>query len=385
MRGEDGVFKVLPHNFAWFNRIECGREDIRYARVTQAISKKSISAYHFAFPEVGRLRTPLQYTLHMAKPKVFVTRKIPEKGLSLVRDSCQAEIWQDELPPSRADFLAAIRDVEGLLSLLTERVDAEAMDAAPHLKVISNMAVGVDNVDVAAATARKIPVGNTPGVMTDATADLAFGLMMAAARRIVEGEHYVRAGRWKTWSPQLLLGADIAEATLGIIGFGRIGRAVAKRARGFDLNVIYHDPAALPEFEARPVTLDTLLRESDFISLHVPLTAETRHMINAQTLREMKRNAVLVNTSRGPVVDHQALYEALKAGRIFAAALDVTEPEPLPHDSPLLELDNCIVVPHLGSASQRTRDQMALLAAQNLIAGLRGERLPNCVNIEIYD
>ena len=214
---------------------------------------------------------------------------------------------------------------------------------------------------------------------------MAFALLLAAARRIVEAEHYVRAGKWKTWSPQLLLGTDLAGSTLGIIGFGRIGQAVARRGAGFDLRVIYHDPSRESAFGAMPVELDALWREFDFISLHVPLTAETRHMVNAETLKKMKPNAVLVNTSRGPVVDSHALYEALKERRIFSAALDVTEPEPLPQDDPLLELPNCIVIPHLGSASKRTRDQMAVLAAQNLIAGLKGERLPNCVNSDVYE
>ncbi|MCL4528363.1 MAG: D-glycerate dehydrogenase [Chloroflexi bacterium] len=320
----------------------------------------------------------------MPKPKVFVTRLIPEKGLALIRDFCDADIWQDELPPPRKELLARVRDVDGLVSLLTEKVDGELMDAAPRLKIISNMAVGVDNVDVAAATARKLPVGNTPGVLTDATADMAFALMLSAARRIVEGEKYVRDGKWKTWNPQLLLGADFVGATLGIIGFGRIGKAVAKRAKGFDLRVIYYDPSVPSTSDATPVDLDTLFRESDFISLHVPLTDETRHMINANTLSKMKPNAILVNSSRGPVVDPHALHDALKSNRIFAAALDVTEPEPLPADSPLLGLDNCLVVPHLGSASKYTRDMMSYLAAQNLIAGLKGERLPNCVNPEVY-
>ena len=320
----------------------------------------------------------------MQKPKVFVTRKIPEKGLSLVRDFCDADIWPEELPPPRETLLEHIQPVDGVLSLLTDRMDAAAMDAAPKLRVISNMAVGVDNVDLSAATARRIPVGNTPGAMTDATADLTFALMMAAARRLVEGEKYVREGKWKTWSPQLLLGADFTGATWGIVGFGRIGRAVAKRAQGFDMRVIYHDPAATPAFGATPVSLAELLHTSDFVSLHVPLTAETQHMINARTLSEMKSGAVLVNTSRGPVVDPEALYTALKSNQIFAAGLDVTEPEPLPANDRLLELPNCIVIPHLGSASKRTRDQMALLAAENLIAGLKGERLPHCANPDVY-
>jgi glyoxylate reductase len=246
------------------------------------------------------------------------------------------------------------------------------------------MAVGVDNVDVVAATARSLPVGNTPGVLTDATADQTFALLLAAARRVVEGEKYVRSGKWVTWGPQLLLGADFVGATLGIVGFGRIGQAVAKRAQGFDLRVIYHDPAAQPAFGASPVDLDTLLHEADFVSVHVPLTSATRHLVNPVFLAKMKPNAILVNTSRGGVVDQSALYEALKSNQIFAAALDVTDPEPLPSTHPLLELENCLIVPHLGSASKHTRDMMSFLAAQNLIAGLKGERLPNCVNPEVY-
>src|SRR5512140_3805051 len=215
----------------------------------------------------------------MQKPKVFVTRIIPEKGLNIVRDFCEADIWTEDLPPARQILLKRLQGVDGVLSLLTDRMDATAMDISPRLKVISNMAVGVDNVDLAAATARKIPVGNTPGAMTDATADLTFALMMAAARRLVEGERYVREGKWKTWSPQLLLGADFAGATWGIIGFGRIGQAVARRAQGFDLRLLYCDPEASPAFGAAPSDLVNLLRTSDFISLHVPLTAETHHMI----------------------------------------------------------------------------------------------------------
>ena len=289
------------------------------------------------------------------------------------------------MPPSREELLQHVRGVDGLLCLLTERIDAELMDAAgPQLKVISSMSVGVDHVDVAAATARGIPIGNTPGVLTDATADMAFALLFAAARRVVEGEKYVRSGSWKTWNPKLLLGADFAGATLGIVGFGRIGQAVAKRAQGFDMRVIYYDPTAEEAFGASSVDLDTLLREADFVSIHVPLTEKTRRMVNADFLAKMKPNSILVNTSRGGVVDQAALYDALKARKIFAAALDVTDPEPLPTDNPLLELENCLIVPHLGSASQHTRDMMSLLAAENLIAGLKGKRLPNCVNPEIY-
>jgi glyoxylate reductase len=321
----------------------------------------------------------------MTQPHIFITRIIPDRGLALVKQHYQPDIWTDEMPPPREELLQRVRGVDGLLCLLTERIDADLMDAAgAQLKVISSMSVGVDHIDVGAATARGIPVGNTPGVLTDATADMAFALLFAAARRVVEGEKYVRDGKWKTWHPQLLLGKDFVGATLGIVGFGRIGSAVAKRAQGFDLRVLFHDPSARAAFGAQAVDLDTLLRESDFVSVHVPLTSETKHLVNADFLAKMKPNAILVNTSRGGVLDQAALHKALKFRQIFAAALDVTDPEPLPMDSPLLELDNCLIVPHLGSASQHTRDMMAYLAAENLIAGLTGEKLPNCVNPEVY-
>lgn len=324
----------------------------------------------------------------MTKPKVFVTRIIPDKGLKLVQEFCDVDLWTDELPPPKEVLLARVRGVEGLLCLLTDRIDAEVMDAAgPSLKVISNHAVGYDNIDVPAATARGIPVGNTPGILTDATADFAFALLLAAARRVVEGEHFVRAGRWKTWGPSLLLGQDVYGATLGLIGFGRIGQAMARRATGFAMRVLYYDPSQPQppaDLRATAVDLPTLLQESDFVSLHVPLTPQTRGLINRETLALMKPTAVLINTARGPVVDQAALYEALRDRRIFAAALDVTDPEPIPLDSPLLTLDNCLIVPHIASASVTTRQKMSLMAAENLIAGLKGERLPNCVNPEVY-
>ncbi len=291
------------------------------------------------------------------------------------------------MPPTRDVLLKKVRGVGGFLSMLTDRVDAELLDAAgPQLKVVSNHAVGFDNVVVADATARGIPVGNTPGILTDATADIAFALLLAAARRIVESERYIREGKWKTWHPSMLLGMDLAGKTLGLVGFGRIGRAVAKRAVGFGLRIIYYSPNAEPEFGAIKMnSLDELLRESDFVSVHTPLNESTRHMVNGDFLSKMKSNAVFVNTSRGPVVDQSALYEALKAKKIFAAGLDVTDPEPLPLNSPLLTLENCVIVPHIGSASERTRDAMARLAAENLIAGLKGELLPHCINPEVYE
>lgn len=324
----------------------------------------------------------------MSKPRVFITRCILDQGLQLVQQLCIVDVWPDELPPSHEEIISRVKGCDGLLCLLTDRIDAAVMDAAGlDLKIISNHAVGVDNVDVAAATARGILVGNTPDILTDATADMSFALLLAAARRVVEADRLVKKGGWKTWGPGFMLGADLHGATLGIIGFGRIGRAVARRAAGFGLRIIYSDPQPdnpEPELEVARVDLDTLLRESDFITLHTPLTAETRHLMNASAFARMKPNAVLVNTSRGPVVDESALYDALLAKRIFAAALDVTDPEPISLDNPLLQLDNCLVVPHIASASWQSRQNMSRMAAENLIAGLSGKPLPHCVNPEAY-
>jgi glyoxylate reductase len=325
------------------------------------------------------------------RPKVFVARQIPEAGLSVVTGTTDATVWPDELPPPRDELLRAVAGCDGVLTLLTDRVDDEFLDAAgPQLKVVSNYAVGFDNVDMPACTARGIPVGNTPGVLTETTADLAFALMMAAARRLPEGDRYVRAGKWKTWGPMLLLGPDVHGATIGIVGFGRIGQAVARRAAGFGMTILYHDvhqadPAVEAEHSATFLPLEKLLAQADFVSLHVNLTPETRGLINTEKLGWMKPTAVLVNTSRGPVVDGAALATALRDGQIFAAGLDVTDPEPIPTDDPLLSLDNCLVVPHIASASHATRSKMAEMAAANLLAGLRGERLPTPVNPEVYD
>lgn len=318
----------------------------------------------------------------MNKQRVFVCRQILDEGLRLVTDYCDADVWEEELPPPRELLLQRVQGVEGILSLLTDKMDGEVMDAAgPQLKVISNYAVGYDNIDVPAATERGIKVGNTPGVLTETTADFAFALLMAAARRIVEGDNFTRAGKWQTWGPTLLLGPDVHGSTLGLIGYGRIGRAVAKRAQGFDMRVLYYNRTPTDDqYGAQAVGLDTLLQESDFVSLHVPLTEETHHMINAERLEMMKETAVLINTARGPVVDHRALYEALRSGAISFAALDVTEPEPIAADDPLLTLDNIIIVPHIASASFATRGKMARMAAENLIAGLKGEALPFQVN-----
>jgi len=324
----------------------------------------------------------------MSKPKVFVTRAIPDKGYNLIKEVCDVGLWEGDLPPSRSELLKHIQSMDGLLCMLTEIIDAEVLDAAgSQLKVISNFAVGFDNIDVDAATARRVPVGNTPDVLTDATADFSFALMMNASRRMLEGDRYVRDGKWKTWEPMLLLGNEMSGSTLGLVGFGRIGKAMARRAVGFDMRVIYYDPIEIrrdPDVKASSVDFETLLEDSDFISLHTPLTSDTHHLIDADALSKMKSSAVLVNTSRGAVIDMDALYEALRAKRIFGAGLDVTEPEPLPVDSPLLTLDNLIVMPHIASASRSARDKMSWLAAKNLLAGLEGKHLPNCVNPQVY-
>lgn len=303
-----------------------------------------------------------------------------------MRPHCEISLWEDELPPPYETLKDRVRGVDGLLCLLTDRIDGELMDAAPDLRVISNLAVGYDNIDVDAATQRGIPVGNTPGVLTDTSADLAFALMCAGMRRLPEAERYVKAGKWQTWHPLTLLGHDLHGATLGIIGLGRIGQAVAKRARGFDMRLLYHggsDTEAAAQLGAERVALDVLLRESDIVSIHAPLNDETRGMIGAEQLSLMKEGALLVNTARGPIVQTDALVAALQTGRI-RAALDVTDPEPLPADHALLTLDNCLVVPHIGSSTIHTRERMATIAAENLLAGLRGDKLPHCVNPSIY-
>jgi glyoxylate reductase len=326
-----------------------------------------------------------------ARPRVFVARRLPEEGLAPLAEALEVDLWPDELPPPRATLLERVRGMDGLLALLTDRVDDELLDAAgPGLRVVSNFAVGFDNIDVPACTRRGIPVGNTPGVLTETTADLAWALLMAAARRLPEGYDYVRAGKWRTWGPLLLLGSDIHHATIGIVGFGRIGREIAKRARGFDMTILVHD-AFPPTVEdqaslgVESVSMDELLARSDFVTLHVNLTPETRHLIRADALARMKPTAILVNTSRGPVVDQVALAAALREGTIAGAALDVTDPEPMAPDDPLLSLANCLVVPHIASASRATRGKMAAMAAANLLAGVRGERLPTPVNPEVYD
>ncbi|NJD28265.1 MAG: D-glycerate dehydrogenase [Chloroflexi bacterium] len=324
------------------------------------------------------------------RPRVFVARIIPDDGLEPIRAACDVEVWPNELPPQRAELLRAIEGCDGVLTLLTDRVDDEFLDhAGPGLKVVSNFAVGFDNIDVPACTRRGVAVGNPPGVLTETTADLAFALLMAAARRLPEGDRYVRGGQWRTWGPMLLLGPDVHGSTLGIVGFGRIGQAVARRARGFGMRVLYHDLSRVDESIERELgatflPLEEVLAQADFVSLHVNLSDETRGLIDTARLRRMKPSAIVVNTSRGPVVDSMALFEALRDGVIAGAALDVTDPEPLPSDHPLLTLENCLVVPHIASASRATRGKMAAMAAANLLAGIRGERLPTPVNPEVH-
>jgi len=309
--------------------------------------------------------------------RCFVTRRLPGDALDRLAAEHDVEVWPERLPPSRDDLLAGTRDAQGLLCLLTDRVDSAFIEACPDLRAISNYAVGSDNVDVAAATGRGIPVGNTPDVLTETTADLAFALILAAARRIVEADASVRAGDWLTWEPARLLGRDVHGATLGIVGLGRIGRAVARRAQWFSMEVLHSSRGGgLP--------LDELLERSDFVTLHCPLTPDTRHLIGERALRLMKPTAVLVNTARGPIVDTMALDRALREGWIGAAALDVTDPEPLPPDHPLLGAPNLTVVPHIGSATHATREAMADLAVDNLLAALAGEPMPHCVNPEVY-
>jgi glyoxylate reductase len=310
--------------------------------------------------------------------RVFVTRRLPGDELDRLGAEHEVDVWPDPLPPGREELLARGPQLEGLLSLLTDPVDAGVLAAAPRLRAISNYAVGVDNVDLDAATTRGIPVGNTPDVLTETTADLALALMLGIARHLVEGDAYVRRGEWRTWETGLLLGHDLHGATAGVIGFGRIGRAVARRLEGFGCHILHTSRTA-------GVTLDELLERSDFVTVHCPLTPQTKGLIGDEALERMKPTAYLVNTARGPIVDSQALARALHRDRIAGAALDVTDPEPLPAGDPLLEAPNLLVLPHLGSATHATRERMAAMAVDNLLAGLAGERLPHCANPAVYD
>src|ERR671918_1442762 len=307
--------------------------------------------------------------------RVFVTRRLPGGALDRLAAEHDVEVWPEQLPPGKGELMARAPELEGLLSLLTDPVDAELIGAAPRLRAISNYAVGVDNVDLEAAAERGIPVGNTPGVLTDTTADLAVALMLGISRHLAEGDTYVRRGEWRTWETGLLLGHDLHGSTVGIVGFGRIGQAVARRLEGFGCEVLHTSRSG-------GVPLEELLDRSDFLTLHSPLTPETRGLIGDEALARMKPTAYLVNTARGPIVDSDALGRALHAGRIAGAALDVTDPEPLPGDHPLLGAPNLLVLPHLGSATEATRARMADMAVDNLLAGLAGEPMPHSVAYE---
>jgi glyoxylate reductase len=317
---------------------------------------------------------------------VAVTREIPDAGLAPLREAAEVKLWDQELPPSPEELDALLEGCDGAITLLTDRIDGSVLDRHPSLRVISNFAVGYDNIDVPAATERGVLVCNTPDVLTNATADHTWALLLAAARRIPESIAYVREGKWKNWGPLLLLGREVSGATIGIVGLGRIGKEGAKRARGFDMRVLAFDPFQdadfAREYGVSYLPLEQLLAESDFVTLHVALTPETEQLVGAAELGRMKPTAILVNASRGPVVATDALVDALRNGSILGAALDVTDPEPLPPDHPLVNMTNCIVVPHTASATVQTRDRMAELAARNLLAGLRGEKPPAAVNAD---
>ena len=326
----------------------------------------------------------------MARPTVYVSRIIPEPALEIIRAAAEMRMWdREDVPPPRDVLLREVAGCDGLLSLLTDRIYDALLARAPRLRVVGNMAVGYDNIDVDAATRRGVLISNTPDVLTETTADFAFALLMAAARRMVEADAFTRAGKWKTWGPLLLAGQDIHHATLGLVGLGRIGSAVAKRAKGFAMTVLYYDPIRRPDLEAslgiEYRTMDDVLRSSDFISVHVPLTPETRHLIGAEQFRMMKPSAVFINAARGPIVDQAALAEALRTRTIYAAGIDVFEQEPVPPDDPLLTLDNVVVAPHIASASIPTRTRMAMLAAENIAAVLQGKRPPTPVNPEVLE
>jgi glyoxylate reductase len=318
----------------------------------------------------------------MSQPLVFVTRQIPDVGLQLLQAHVDVRLHAGPLPPTRKELLAGVAGCDGLLSLLSDRIDAEVLDAAgPQLKVISNFAVGFNNISVDEAARRGIAVGNTPDVLTDATADIALGLLLAAARRLPEAARDAAQGGWKTWEPRGWIGQDLVGKTIGIVGMGRIGEAVARRlVGGWKMQLLYTSRHPKPKLEqelcGRHVELEELLRSSDFVSLHVPLNDHTRHLINAQALSYMKPHAVLVNTARGEIIDQPALAAALQKGQIFAAGLDVCTPEPLPLDDPLLHLENCLVLPHIGSATVAARNAMSDRAARNVLAGVRNEPLP---------
>ncbi|UCH31200.1 MAG: D-glycerate dehydrogenase [Candidatus Bathyarchaeota archaeon] len=326
----------------------------------------------------------------MQKPKVYVTRKLPERGLRIIRNHFDIEIWPEYAPPPRKVILEKASEVDGLTTLLSDTIDSEVFDAGSNLKIISQYAVGFDNISVDEATKRGIYVTNTPGVLTETTADYAWALLMAVARRVVEADKYVRTGKWRVgWHPTMLQGRDINGATLGIIGLGRIGSGIARRARGFDMKIIYHDVNRRQDLEEKLdikfAEIDALLREADFVTINVPLLKQTFHLINEERLRLMKKTGILINNARGKVIDENALYKALVEGWIAGAGLDVFEQEPTLQNNPLLTLDNVVVAPHISSASYETRSRMAEMVAENLVAFFEGRTPPNLVNKEVIN
>ncbi len=349
---------------------------------------------------ISRRRNPFPFWISLASEwilavgasmpsRVLLTRALPEEAREMLDGAgLDLDVWERDSPIDRDQLVSRAGGCRGILSALTDRIDAEVIGRSDRLRIVSNWAVGYDNIDVAAATERGIWVGNTPDVLTETTADIAFGLLIAAARRLGEAERLVRLGGWSTWDPNLLLGQDVWGATIGLVGIGRIARAVARRAAGFGMRVVYWSRTRLSEDEAQREgviwceTLDHLLRESDFVSLHVPLSAETGRLIGARELSLMKSTAVLVNTGRGGLVDQGALADALRTDGIAAAGLDVTDPEPIGSADPLLDLENVVIVPHIGSATRATRTKMAVVAVENLLAGLDGKVPPHCVNPE---
>jgi len=319
--------------------------------------------------------------------KIFVTRKIPKSGLDLLKKYHEIEVFPHDRIPTKDEIIKGLKGKDGLLCLLSDPIDADVINSEPKLKMIASYAVGYDNIDVKAASKRKIPVSNTPGVLTDATAEMAWALLFSVSRRIVEADKFTRAGKFIGWGPMLMLGQDVSNKTLGIIGAGRIGTAMALKSKGFNMKILYvsgHTNEVLEkEFKAEKVGLSKLLKESDFVSIHVPLNKETRHLIGEKELKLMKKTAVLINTSRGPVINEKILVKALKEKWIFAAGLDVYEHEPK-ITKELIGLDNVVLQPHSASATVNSRSQMAIMAAENMIAGLNGEIPPNCVNKEVF-
>ena len=326
----------------------------------------------------------------MFKPRVYVTRQIFPDALDLIEKSAELELWPDDEPPSPEQLMEAMSNVDGAIINVMDRIDAPLLDAAPKLRVLSQVAAGLDNIDIPEATKRDIMVGYTPGVLAKSTADLAFALLLAVARRVVESDKWVREGNWKiSHHPMFWLGSEVNGSTLGILGLGGIGLEMAKRGLGFDMKVLYHSRTRKRDLEKeyglKYASFKRVLAESDFLSIHVPLTPQTNHFIGEKQLKMMKPSSILVNLSRGPVVDTEALHQALTKGTIAGAGLDVFDPEPVPTDHPILGLDNVVVLPHIGSASNRSRRDMHLLAARNLVAGLNGDRLEECANPDVYE